>query len=143
MAQLKLEVIQAALEGFENQKRRIDEQIAELRSMLNGNSAASNTPAKRKGRKMSAEGRARIAEAQKRRWAAARVETESAPGPRSKAKRKLSVEGRAAIIAALKKRWAAKRAGSKAAGPKRAKPTKRAPAKNATTKTAAASSITA
>src|SRR5438477_183576 len=34
MSQLKPEIVLAAIEGCESQKRRIDDQIAELRSML-------------------------------------------------------------------------------------------------------------
>src|SRR3954470_21464094 len=116
MAQLTHEIITAAIEGFEGQKRRIDEQIAELRSMLNGSprtntTSNANAPTKRKGRRMSAEGRARIAEAQRKRWAAAKGEAASTQSAPSKPKRKLSAEGRAAIVAALKKRWAAKKPG--------------------------------
>jgi DNA-binding protein HU-beta len=146
MAQLTPEVIVAAIEGFESQKRRIDEQIAELRSMLDGASARPSTASNRRGRRMSAEGRARIAEAQRRRWAESKGETQSAPKAAPKAKRKLSAEGRAAIVAALKKRWAAKKAGSqsKTAKPSRtAKAAKRAPAKKATTKAPAAAAPTA
>ena len=40
MAQLTQGIIDAAIEGFESQKRRIDEQIAELRALSNGNAPA-------------------------------------------------------------------------------------------------------
>lgn len=64
---------------------------------------------RKKGRrKMSAAGRARIAEAQRARWAK-RNKVSPAPEQSSKKKRKLSPEGRAKIVAALKKRWAAAR----------------------------------
>jgi hypothetical protein len=103
------EMINAAILGFEGQKSRIDTQIAELRSMLpNPNGAAPETTVRKK-RGMSAAGRAAIAEAQRKRWAATKEES-VAPRPARKAKRKLSAAGRAAIIAATKKRWAAKRA---------------------------------
>ena len=49
MAQLKQEIIDAAIEGFESQKRRIDEQIAELRALSNGNAQAGLRPLKREG----------------------------------------------------------------------------------------------
>jgi hypothetical protein len=61
---------------------------------------------------MSAAGRKAIAEAQRKRWATQKAETQRGPSPK-KAKRKLSAAGRAAIVAALKKRWAAKRAAVK------------------------------
>ena len=109
------EIIDAAIEGFEQQKRRIDEQISELRVLRSGSPAESApAAAKQPRRKMSAAGRKAIAEAQRKRWAASKGQAEaSAPKPAKKAKRKLSAEGRANIVAALKKRWAAKKAASK------------------------------
>jgi hypothetical protein len=104
-------IITAAILGFEEQKRNIDTQLAELRAMLPGHTteaAATPEPPTRKRRKMSAAGRKAIAEAQRKRWA---VSKKVAPldGP-PKAKRKLSAAGRKAIIAATKRRWALKRA---------------------------------
>jgi hypothetical protein len=65
------EILNAAIEGFESQKRRINSQIDELRQQLRGGptetTEAPATPARR--RKMSAAGRRRIAAAQKARWA--------------------------------------------------------------------------
>ena len=112
---LTKEIIDAAIEGFEQQKRRIDQQISELRSVRSGSPAQSaSAPAKQPRRKMSAAGRKAIAEAQRKRWAASQGQAEpKAPKPAKKAKRKLSAEGRANIVAALKKRWAAKRASPK------------------------------
>ena len=108
---LTSDVIHAAIAGFEAQKQRIDAQIAELRGMLNGTGSGSvgseSTP--KKGT-MSAAGRRAIAEAQRKRWAAAKGQTYAAT---PKPKRKLSKAGRAAIVAALKKRWAAKKAAAK------------------------------
>ncbi len=103
------ELIAAAIAGYEAQRARIDEQIAELRAMLPGRRAdAAATPAgvPRNRRQMSAAARARIAAAQKKRWAA--VKTSQAP--ERKPKRRLSAAGRRAIIEATKKRWAAVRA---------------------------------
>jgi hypothetical protein len=105
------EIISAAIFGFEEQKRQIDSRILELRAMLSAGPAATaaRPPAtKRKGPKMSAAGRARIAEAQRKRWAESRKKSE--PKAPAKPKRKLSPAGRAAIVAALKKRWALKKA---------------------------------
>jgi hypothetical protein len=108
------EIIAAAIEGFESQKRRIDDQIAELRSMLPGGSTkatvAPETPG-RKRRKFSTAARRRMREAQQRRWAKTRGESEPpATLEPSKPKRRLSKAGKAAIVAALKKRWATKKA---------------------------------
>ena len=72
-------IYQAALEGLELQKKRIDEQIGEVRALLAGKTKAAAKPAaapapakaakKQKRRKLSEEARERIAEAQKKRWA--------------------------------------------------------------------------
>ena len=118
MPALSREIIEAAILGFEQQKRNIDVRIAELRELLDGTRATtkkapqpivSKEAAPRK-RTMSAAGRKAIAKAQRKRWAASRGESggASVKGTR-KAKRKLSAAGRAAIVAALKKRWAAKK----------------------------------
>jgi hypothetical protein len=119
MPQLTPEILNAAIEGFESQKRRIDDQIAELRAMLSvGYAISAATPeAAPKSRKISAAARRRMALGQKKRWAAIKgtAESPSATPEPSKPKRKLSPAGRAAIVAALKKRWAAKKAAVKKA----------------------------
>src|ERR1035441_9885536 len=72
LTKLTPEIISAAILGFEEQKRHIDANIAELRAILSGDSAKSTVkpePTKHKRRKVSAAGRARIAEAQRKRWA--------------------------------------------------------------------------
>jgi hypothetical protein len=115
MANPKLtnEIIDAAIFGFEQQKRRIDDQIAELRGMRTGGPAQASEPAsKRPRRKMSAATRKAMGEGQRKRWAAAKGES-SESTPAKKPKRKLSAAGKANIVAALKKRWAAKKAAAK------------------------------
>jgi len=108
------EVITAAIEGFQAQTQRIDEQISELRAMLNGRQpTAAAAPQTTKRSTMSAAGRKRIAEAQRKRWAAVKGASEPATPQPPKRKRRLSAAGRAAIVAALKKRWAGKRASSR------------------------------
>ena len=63
----------AALEGLELQRRRIEEQIEQVRAMLGGHKvkvsggAFANKPARK--RQLSPDARKRIANAQKRRWA--------------------------------------------------------------------------
>src|SRR5664279_6662992 len=117
---LTAEIINAALEGFEQQKLRIDAQIAELRQMLQGGpTATAATPEAPKGkrRKMGAAARKRIGDAQRKRWAdAKKTSSPVAPEP-PKPKRKLSAAGKAAIVAALKKRWAAFHAANQAKKP--------------------------
>jgi len=114
MAMLTKEIIEAAIQGFEAQKQHIDAQLAELRDMLSSASAGSaptSQPTDGKQPGMSAAGRKAIAEAQRKRWAAAKDKSVP-PDAAKRPKRKLSAAGRAAIVAALKKRWAAKRAAS-------------------------------
>ena len=121
--QLNRQILLTAIDGFEGQKRKLDEQIREVRALLS-DGADGSTPkrsvapgepvtGRRRGR-MSAAGRRAIAAAQRKRWAASKGETKTAaPKAAKKPKRKLSPAGRAAIVAALKKRWAAKRAAAK------------------------------
>ena len=85
------EILTAALSGLEAQRQRLDEQIAEVRSMMgrrvgrppskrtesgSGGNTSSNQGggggSTRKRRTLSAEARKRIAAAQKKRWAAYR-----------------------------------------------------------------------
>jgi hypothetical protein len=114
MPTLSKQIIEAAIDGFEAQKQRIDAQIAELRTMLNGGPptrAAEPKPGKGR-RKISPEALQRMREGQQRRWAKVRVEsTPAVVAPNvAKPKRKLSAAGRRNIVKALKKRWAAKKA---------------------------------
>jgi hypothetical protein len=69
-------LLQAALEGFELQKERIDEQISQLRAMLGkrkpqvaGTTDKAEPATNGTRRKLSAAARKRIAAAQKKRWA--------------------------------------------------------------------------
>lgn len=71
--------LQAALEGLQLQKQRIEEQIAHVRGLL-GRGGKEKAPAavlpspNKTRRKLSAAARKRIAAAQKKRWAAYRKE---------------------------------------------------------------------
>ena len=74
-------IYQAALEGLELQKQRIDEQIKHVRELLAGtgktnNAAPAQTSVKagtrKKRRKWSSDSKLRMSEAQKKRWAATR-----------------------------------------------------------------------
>ena len=68
-------ILAMALIGYESEKKRIDEQIAEIRAKLrtgktaNVASANTETAKPRKRRKLSAAARKRISAAQKARWA--------------------------------------------------------------------------
>jgi hypothetical protein len=111
---LSPDVLNAALHGLEAQKQTIDRHIQQVRSMLGlgtgrrgrpPKSAASPlTPPTRKGRRRSPEARARMAEAQRKRWAVIKGVKE-APAKGVTKKRKLSAAGRERIIEATKKRW--------------------------------------
>src|SRR5450432_821012 len=117
---LTTEVLTAAIGGFEQQKLRLDAQIAELRAILTGTPTEPATleVSKGKRRRMSAAGRARIAEAQRKRWAASKKESQpSSEKGTPKPKRKLSAAGKAAIVAATKKRWEAFHAARQAKKP--------------------------
>jgi hypothetical protein len=99
---LTREILTAAIAGFEEQKKQLDSQIAELRQMLNPAVTNGAGPAPTKARrKMSA--------AQRKRWAESKTESSAEskviPTPPRK-KRKLSAAGRRAIIEATKRRWA-------------------------------------
>ena len=113
ISRLTNEIIDAAISGFEEQRRRLDEQIAELRGMRTGATQTAPPASGPPRRKMSAAGRKAIAAAQRKRWAALKGDAAAPEAAPKKAKRKLSAAGRAAIVAALKKRWAAKKAATK------------------------------
>ena len=123
-----------ALIGYEAERQKIEATMAGIRSQLGLHSKGASAPAKtptseaKPKHRMSAAGRARIAEAQRKRWAATKKTTEPAPAT-SKPKRRLSKAGKAAIVAALKKRWAAKRVAAKAQQSPAKKAAKKAPAK--------------
>jgi hypothetical protein len=75
------EILEAALQGLELQKQRLDDQISQVRALLGRrvgrppkSTASATAPAATAGpkRTLSEEARKRIAAAQKRRWAAFR-----------------------------------------------------------------------
>jgi hypothetical protein len=104
---LNTEILTAAIEGFEEQKKRIDVQIGEIRQMLDGRRReASTQEAPTRKRKFSPAARRHMKEAQRRRWAkikGQRAKESVVPGTPKK-KRRLSVAGRRRIIEATKRR---------------------------------------
>lgn len=117
---LTAEIINAAILGFEQQKRQIDTKIAELRAMLPGGTtqtAATPEPTKRKRRKMSAAGRKAISEATKRRWAAfhAAQQASEQPAPKKAARKsaKKTASKKAAVKQAVTKKVAVKKSAAK------------------------------
>ena len=115
-AKLTNTIIEAAITGFEAQKKVIDDQIAKLRAMLAGTPEPSTAPvpAKQKRSKWSATARKRMREIQLARWAKIKGKSKaaSAKTPATTAKKKggLTAAGRKALSEAMKQRWAAKKA---------------------------------
>jgi hypothetical protein len=124
---LTAEILHAAIEGLEAQKSRIDARIAEIQQMLSdgGTEPAAPPELPKRKRKMSAAARKRIGDAQRKRWAEAKRESEPPSQPATseapKSKRKMSAAGRKRIIAANQKRWAAIHAAEQAEKPAVAK----------------------
>jgi|ERR1700722_6281802 len=103
----KLKLAHAIQRTIESLDAKIRKQTAKLNKIL-GHDEISG-PVKRGKNKMSAAGRARIAAAQRARWAKVKGKVGK---PAKKGKRKMSAAGRAKIAAAARKRWAAvKKAG--------------------------------
>ena|SRR5438045_2972172 len=100
-------IVEAAILGFHEQKKKLDAQIADMHALLPGGESTPNGAGSRR-RRISAAGRKAIARAQRKRWAEKRAQ--SGETAAAKPKRKLSAAGRAAISAAAKKRWAARKA---------------------------------
>ncbi len=78
-------LLEAALEGLELQRQRIEEQIRQVRDRLGqgGSRGAAKKAAAtrtRPRRKLSEQARKRIAAAQKKRWAAFRKKAAASPG---------------------------------------------------------------
>jgi hypothetical protein len=111
-------LFQAALLGFEQMKRDVEEKIAEIRGRLGAGGSAAET-AKPK-RTLSFVARRKIAAAQKKRWALLKANE-------AKPKRVMSVAARRRIAAAQRKRWALTKA--QAANPAQTKPAKKTPPK--------------
>ena len=107
------DIVTAAIDGFELQKKRIDAQIDDLRQALTGDGAhgvGAPEPVRRK-RTMSAAARKRIADAQRKRWAKMRERLgRPVTAKTAEPKRRISAAGRKRIIEATRKRWAAYRA---------------------------------
>ena len=104
--------------GYETEKARIEAAIANIRAQLNGRNSGTATLVPPAGnavqptrKRFSAAARRKMAEAQRKRWAAARGNAAET----HRAKRKRSAAGRKAIAAAARGRWAALRKAKAAA----------------------------
>ena len=108
----------AALAGYEQQRSELVERIGEIRRQLGGRASAATSNDTVPGRKrtMSAAARKRIAEAQRKRWAAYRngqeptSEKKTVPAKNAtRPTRRMSAAARKRIADAQRKRWAALR----------------------------------
>jgi hypothetical protein len=123
MPTLDRETLEAALIGYEQQKKEIDTKIEQLRDHLGGLVVPVSSADTVGNRVVSVAARKRMAAAQQKRWAAKRAdESEAAPAVKTATKKAtgtrapLSPEARERIAAAQRKRWAkTKRAAKKAA----------------------------
>ena len=115
--------LKEVIKRLEHQRTAIERALTALREVDGTAAEATEAPAvapvrrgraKRKGG-MTPEGRRRLSEALKKRWAAKRAGSAVKASVKAKAKRKggITAEGRKRLSEALKKRWAAKRAGRK------------------------------
>jgi hypothetical protein len=112
------EILEAALIGYEHQKREIETKIEQIRAHLGGHVAPKSEIVSGSKPTFSAATRKRMAAAQQKRWASKSAEAETAPAEAAapveataKATKKatrtpMSAEGRERIAAAQRKRWA-------------------------------------
>jgi hypothetical protein len=110
------------IEGLEKQKTAIERALAALRD-VEGTTVESTPEAAapaRRGRPrrkggMTAEGRKRLSEALRKRWAVKKAASQVKVKAKAKARRKggMTEEGRKRLSEALKKRWAVKRAAAR------------------------------
>ena len=98
-------LLEAALIGFEQMRRNVEEKIADIRRQLgSGNGTQAAAPSQTGRRPLSPAARRRIAAAQRKRWAA--LKAKSKPAKPVGAKRTMSPAARKKIAAAQRKRWA-------------------------------------
>jgi hypothetical protein len=122
VAQPKLDntILEMAIVGYQSQLEQLAAKIGEIKAQLGQrgpgrprSSASGTAPAApQKRRTISKAGRARIAAAQRARWAAQKQQQSEPAKPQ---KRKISAAGLKAIREATKKRWAAYRKAHSAA----------------------------
>lgn len=105
---LDASLLEAALIGFEQMKRNVEEKIIDIRRRL-GSGGITSDGATGQIHKRSAAARRRMAAAQRKRWAAVKAQPKLVT-----AKHTMSAAARKKIAAAQRKRWAlvkAKKAG--------------------------------
>lgn len=104
-------LLEAALVGYIHQRDQLTAKISELQQQLGHSAKAPEVGGGEKGRGMSSAARERIAEAQRKRWAAYHKKTGAKAAKKTEGpKRILSPAARKRIADATRKRWAAYRA---------------------------------
>jgi hypothetical protein len=116
-------ILEMAILGYQSRLEELSAKIADIKAQLGqrgpgrpkATSAGTGHAAPGKRRTISKAGRARIAAAQRARWAAQKQQQTQPAEPAKPKKRKFSAAGLNAIREATKKRWAAYRKARKAA----------------------------
>jgi hypothetical protein len=116
-------ILEMALVGYQSELERVSAKIADIKAQLGqrgpgrpkSTATATDQPGPQKRRTISKAGRARIAAAQRARWAAQKQQHAEPAQPAKPKKRKMSAAGLKAIREATKKRWAAYRKAREAA----------------------------
>ena len=104
------------MKGLQVERAKIESEIAQLKAQIGGRSTTTVdliATGPRKRRKMSAAARERISEGMKRRYAALRAASVTAPQSTSKQTGRLTAAGRKKLSNMMKARWAAKRRAAK------------------------------
>jgi hypothetical protein len=97
--------LEAALIGFQQMRRNVEEKIADIRRQLDsGDGLPAAAPSQTGRRIVSPAARGRMAAAQRKRWAA--IKAKSKPSKSVSGKRPLSPAARRKIATAQRKRWA-------------------------------------
>ena len=101
--------------ALRNERAKLEARLNAINMVLGGDVVVDVAPVATRGgrRTFSAATKAKMAAAQKARWAKKKGGVESAVAPAPKKKRKMSAAGRAAIVAAAKARWAKVKAAGK------------------------------
>jgi hypothetical protein len=102
----------AVLKQLEQERDSLNQAIKAIEGISRNGAGSARTAGGRRGRRtMSAEGRARIAAAQRARWAKQRGRKTTGTGAKRVRKaRRMSAAGRAKIAAAQRARWAKQKA---------------------------------
>jgi len=106
-------LLEAALRGFEHTLVQVRAKIADITQSLGSGHAADGRKSGRQRKPLSAASRAKIAAAQRKRWAAQKKQKGQTTAPAKKIapkKRKISPAARKRMADATRKRWAEYRA---------------------------------